>query len=63
MRVTIDYSFCNQKSLFLLKKILYDIKYSGSDIFQESVLNDTVFMSKETKLVWLEDFFRPLSEL
>ena len=38
------------KEPFLLKKFLCDIKYSGSDIFQDSVLSNKSFMPTVTKL-------------
>ena len=42
--------FLQSKESFSLKNFLCDIKYSGSNIFQDSVLNDTNFMSTVTKL-------------
>ena len=56
MRVAIKDSFCNQKSLFCLRKSFCDIKYSGSDIFEDSVLNDKNFFPTSVESIILETF-------
>ena len=49
--------FLQSKQSFLLKKFLCDIKYSGSGILQDSVLNDKNFMSRLTKLLYGREIF------